>query len=156
LAAPLPTAEGRSFKDLAFVDAAGEAVTLAALSGKTLLVNFWATWCVPCREEMPALDAVSQKYGGADFEVVTINLDIGADGPEKAKRFLDEEGLEHLPLYADPSFAAFERLKAAGVAIGLPASLLLDGDGCEIAVLQGPAEWDSEDGHKVIEVLVGL
>lgn len=156
LAALLPTGEGRGFADLEFVDAAGEPMTLAAHAGQSLLVNFWATWCVPCREEMPALEALSRDYGSDAFAVVTINLDLGDSGIGKAEAFLNDEGLTHLPLYADPTFAAFDRLKSQGVALGLPASLLLDGEGCEIAVLQGPAEWDSADGRTVIEALIAL
>jgi thiol-disulfide isomerase/thioredoxin len=156
LAALVPTAEGRGFADLGFEGEDGSPMTLGDLSGKSLLVNFWATWCVPCRKEMPALDALSSAYGGDDFEVVTINLDTGSDALDKARSFLEDEGLTHLPLYADSSFAAFNRLKSEGVAIGLPASLLLDEKGCEIAILQGPAEWDSEDGRNVVEALIGL
>lgn len=154
LAALTPTAEGRGYADMAFVDETGRPMTLADFVGKPLLVNFWATWCVPCREEMPALDALAARYDTEEFQVVTINLDLGADGVIKAQKFLDEEGLENLPLYADSSFEAFERLKTQAVAIGLPASLLLDDEGCEIAVLQGPAEWNSDDAVNVVDALV--
>jgi thiol-disulfide isomerase/thioredoxin len=154
LAALTGTGEGRGYADMAFKDAAGVPTTIADFAGKALLVNFWASWCVPCRAEMPALDALAAKYNSETFEVLPINLDIGEGGLEKAQAFLAEGQFQHLPLYADSSFSAFERLKREAVAIGLPATLLLDGKGCELAVLQGPAEWDTPDGHKVIEALI--
>ena len=156
MAALIPTGTGRGYADLAFVDGEGNAHTLAEYEGKPLLVNFWATWCGPCREEMPALNALSERYADQPFEVVTIDLDLGDAGMDKAKAFLDENGLSALPLLGDPTFAAFERLKASGVALGLPATLLLDGRGCELAVLQGPAEWDGETAISVIEKLIEL
>ena len=154
LAALTGTGEGRGYADMAFKDASGAPKTIADFAGKALLVNFWASWCVPCRAEMPALDALAAKYNSESFEVLPINLDIGEGGLEKAQAFLAEGNFQHLPLYADSSFSAFERLKREAVAIGLPATLLLDAKGCELAVLQGPAEWDTPDGHKVIEALI--
>ena len=156
LAALNGTGEGRGYATMAFKDAAGQDMTIADFKGKALLVNFWASWCVPCREEMPALDAIATQYNSEKFMVLPINLDIGEGGLEKAKAFLDEGQFENLPLYADNTFAAFERLKREAVAIGLPATLLLDPEGCELAVLQGPAEWHSPDGKAVIEALIGL
>lgn len=156
LAALNGTGEGRGYADLAFKDASGAQVTIADFAGKALLVNFWASWCVPCREEMPALDAIATQYNSDRFMVLPINLDIGAGGLEKAQSFLDEGQFQNLPLYADNSFAAFERLKREAVAVGLPATLLLDPEGCELAVLQGPAEWHSDDGRAVVEALIGL
>ena len=154
LAALNGTGEGRGYADMAFKDAAGAPKTIADFAGKALLVNFWASWCVPCRAEMPALDALAARYNSEGFEVLPINLDIGEGGLEKAQAFLADGGFQHLPLYADSTFSAFERLKREAVAIGLPATLLLDAKGCELAVLQGPAEWDTPDGHKVIEALI--
>ncbi|SFZ85731.1 Thiol-disulfide isomerase or thioredoxin [Devosia enhydra] len=153
LAALQATGFGRGFADLAFTDAEGKPVSIADFAGKGLLVNFWASWCVPCREEMPALEALAARHNGADFMVLPINLDIGADGGEKARAFLEEGNWPNLPLYADATFRAFDRLKTEGVAIGLPATLLLDTEGCELAVLQGPAHWDSPDGDRVVEAL---
>ena len=156
LAALNGTGTGRGYSTMKFTDAAGKAVTLADFAGKTLLVNFWASWCVPCREEMPALDALATKYNSDAFMVLPINLDIGENGLGKAQAFLDENKFVNLPLYADNTFAAFDRLKTQAVAVGLPATLILDGDGCELAVLQGPAEWQTPDGHKVVEALLAL
>ena len=156
LAALNGTGEGRGYADMAFKSADGTEMTLADFGGKALLVNFWASWCVPCREEMPALDAIATEYNSDKFQVVPINLDIGAGGLEKAQGFLDEGQFQNLPLYADNTFAAFDRLKREAVAVGLPATLLLDPEGCELAVLQGPAEWHSQDGKAVVEALIGL
>jgi len=156
LAALNPTGDGRGYATLAFKDEAGKAMDVADFKGKGLLVNFWASWCVPCREEMPALDELAGKYNSDDFMVLPINLDIGEDGLGKARKFLDDNKFAHLPLYADNSFAAFERLKQEAVTVGLPASLILDAKGCELAVLQGPAHWNTPDGYAVIEALVKL
>lgn len=156
LAALNGTGEGRGYASMAFKDAAGTPMSIADFKGKALLVNFWASWCVPCREEMPALDALATKYNSDDFMVLPINLDIGEGGNAKAQTFLNEGKFANLPLYADNTFAAFERLKQEAVAIGLPATLLLDESGCELAVLQGPAEWNTPDGEAVIEALLAL
>ncbi len=156
LAALAGTGQGRGYSTLGFTDETGQPRTIADFRGRALLVNFWASWCVPCRAEMPALDAIAAKYNSDSFIVLPINLDIGAGGQEKAQAFLLEGGFQHLPLYADASFAAFERLKREAVAIGLPATLLLDENGCELAVLQGPAEWHTPDGERVVEALIGL
>ena len=156
LAALNGTGEGRGYSTMAFKDAAGKDMTIADFRGKKLLVNFWASWCVPCREEMPDLDALATKYNSDAFMVLPINLDIGAGGLEKAQAFLDENSFANLPLYADNTFAAFERLKQQAVAVGLPATLVLDENGCELGVLQGPAEWKTDDGRAVIEALLSL
>ncbi|WP_375452440.1 TlpA disulfide reductase family protein [uncultured Devosia sp.] len=156
LAALNGTGEGRGYARLAFKDAAGADIDIADFKGRALLVNFWASWCIPCREEMPALDALAAKYNSDAFMVLPINLDIGEGGLDKAKAFLADNGFANLPLYADNSFVAFERLKQQAVAVGLPATLILDQNGCELAVLQGPAHWDTPDGHAVVDALLAL
>ena len=156
LAALNGTGEGRGYASLAFKDAAGKDMTIADFQGKALLVNFWASWCVPCREEMPALDALAAKYNSDAFMILPINLDIGEGGRDKAKAFLDENGFANLPLYADNSFTAFDRLKQQAVAVGLPATLVLDENGCELGVLQGPAHWNTPDGEAVVQELIAL
>ena len=154
LAALTGTGKGRGYADMGFNDEAGNKLSIRDFAGKKLLVNFWASWCLPCREEMPALDAIATKYNSDGFMVLPVNLDIGEGGLEKARAFLAEGAFENLPLYADSSFQAFERLKREAVAIGLPATLLLDENGCELGVLQGPAEWNTADGERVIETLL--
>ena len=128
---------------LTFQNAKGETVRLDSFKGKTVLLNLWATWCVPCRKEMPALDAAQAKLGSKDFEVVTVNIDTR--NLEKPKAFLDEIKVSHLTYYADPSAKVFQDLKAAGRAFGMPTTLVIDAAGCELASLAGPAEWASED-----------
>lgn len=129
--------------DLAFDDAQGAKKSLADFRGKTVLLNLWATWCVPCRKEMPALNALQKKLGGPDFEVVAVNIDT-RDG-DKPKAFLADAKLDALDYFTDRSARAFQDLKSVGRAVGMPTSVLLDGQGCEIATIAGPAEWDSAD-----------
>lgn len=128
---------------LSFRDAGGRERTLADWSGRVVLLNLWATWCVPCRQEMPALDELQAKLGGPGFEVVAVNIDTR--DPQKPKTWLQEAGISRLAYYADASAKIFQDLKAAGRAFGMPTTLLIDGNGCEIATLAGPAEWASED-----------
>ena len=139
--------------DLGFQDAAGKPLTLADWRGRTVLLNLWATWCVPCRTEMPALDSLQQRLGGPAFEVVTINIDIR--DPDKPKAWLKEVGITKLTYYADPAAKTFQDLKAVGRAFGMPTTLLIDPTGCEIGTIAGPAEWASDDAVKLIEAALG-
>ena len=134
--------------DLAFEDADGKPKKLSDFRGKTLLVNLWATWCVPCRKEMPALDELQGKLAGPNFEVVAINIDTR--DPEKPKNFLKDASLTRLGYFNDQKAKNFQDLKAIGRALGMPTSVLVDGQGCEIATIAGPAEWNSEDAIKLI------
>src|SRR3954452_1438905 len=135
--------------DLAFEDAEGKPRKLSEWRGKTVLVNLWATWCVPCRKEMPALDSLQTKLGGKDFEVVAVNIDTR--DPEKPRNFLKEANLTQLSYFADSKAKVFQDLKSIGKALGMPTSVLVDGKGCEIANLAGPAEWASDDAIKLIK-----
>ena len=134
--------------DLAFEDADGKPRKLSDWRGKTVLVNLWATWCVPCRREMPALESLQQKLAGPDFEVVAINIDTR--DPEKPKSFLKEANLTRLGFFNDQKAKSFQELKAIGRALGMPTSVLVDPEGCEIATIAGPAEWASDDAVKLI------
>ena len=138
--------------DLAFEDADGKPRKLSDWRGRTVLVNLWATWCVPCRREMPALDSLQTKLGGPNFEVVAVNIDTR--DPEKPKNFLKDAHLTRLDFFSDPKAKVFQELKAVGRALGMPTSVLVDGQGCEIATIAGPAEWDSEDAIKLITAAV--
>jgi thiol-disulfide isomerase/thioredoxin len=149
VAAFRPATEPDPLDALAFRAPDGAETTLAAFAGKTTLVNLWATWCVPCRQEMPALDRLETALGGDGFEVVAINIDTG--GAAKARAFLDEIGVSDLAFYSDPENAVFRSLRGRGLAFGLPTTLLVDGKGCRIGVVEGPAEWDSEDARALIE-----
>jgi thiol-disulfide isomerase/thioredoxin len=156
LAALNGTGTGRGYSDMTFTDAAGAPKTLKDFAGKALLINFWASWCIPCRAEMPALDKLASAENDEGFMVLPINLDLGDGGLDKARAFLTEGQWANLPLYADKTFEAFKRLQTSAVALGLPSTLLIDRNGCELAVLQGPAEWDSQDGRNVIAALKSL
>ena len=136
-----------------FSGADGRKLTLDDFRGKALVLNLWATWCVPCRSEMPALDRLQAKAGSPDFEVVAVNVDTAR--LDRPKAFLDQIGVKSLTRYADPSGDAFENLRLAGKALGLPTSLLIDKDGCELGVVAGPVDWASDDGLKVVEALKG-
>ena len=138
----------RSLPPLAFKDGDGAAKSLADWRGRTVLLNLWATWCVPCRKEMPALDELQGKLGGADFEVVAVNID--QRDPEKPRAWLKEVGIERLAYYADPAAKVFQDLRQVGKAWGMPTTILVDGAGCEIGTLAGPAEWASDDAIKLI------
>lgn len=129
-----------------FTDAAGKAVDLSTFKGKVVLVNLWATWCVPCRAEMPALDRLQQKLGSADFEVLALAQERDAT---KAQAFLTEIGAKSLKLYLDPSLKSARSFGA----VGLPTTLLLDHQGREIGRLLGEAAWDSEQAVKLIEAV---
>jgi thiol-disulfide isomerase/thioredoxin len=142
---------------LSFNDTDGKTVTLAAFKGRTILLNVWATWCVPCRKEMPALGALqktlgSKNSGGLDFEVVAVNIDTR--NPEKPKAFLRDIKVENLAYFADPNARIFQDLKAAGRAFGMPTTLLIDKNGCELAYLAGPAEWASPDALNFIRAAI--
>ena len=122
--------------DLAFTDATGTPITLGDRRGRTVLLNLWATWCVPCRKEMPTLDALEAELGGPRFEVVAVNIDTR--DPAKPKQFLNEIGVKKLAYYADPTAKIFQDLKAIGRAFGMPTTVLVDGKGCEIGNHRGP------------------
>jgi thiol-disulfide isomerase/thioredoxin len=137
---------------LAFKDAQGRALTLAEWHGHTVLFNLWATWCVPCRREMPELDKLQAELGGPSFQVVAVNIDTR--DPEKPLAFLKQVGVTHLAYYADESAQVFETLKTAGKAFGMPTTLIVDPKGCEIGDMAGPAEWSSDDGVKLVSAII--
>ncbi len=139
--------------NLAFRDAAGAERQLADWHGRTVLLNLWATWCIPCRKEMPALDALQAKLGSPEFEVVAINIDTR--DPDKPLNWLKEVGVTRLSYYADANAKVFQDLKLIGRAFGMPTTLLVDPAGCEIGTLAGPAEWASEDAIKLVSAALG-
>jgi thiol-disulfide isomerase/thioredoxin len=139
--------------ELAFLSPDGAPTTLAALAGRTVLLNLWATWCVPCREEMPALDRLQTAMGGDEFTVAAVNIDL--NDPERARAFLDQIGVTALAFYSDPTARLFTDLKRRGLAFGLPATILVDGQGCRIGAVQGPAVWDSDDAKALVKAALG-
>jgi len=128
--------------DLKFA-ADGRTVTLADFAGKTVLLNLWATWCVPCRAEMPALDRLQ----GA------LNVDVR--DPARARRFLADIGVHRLTFYADPTLQILDRLRSRGLALGLPTTVLVDGKGCRVGVMEGPAAWDSDQAKALVGAAIG-
>lgn len=139
---------GLDLSDLAFQRPDGGAATLADWKGRVVLLNLWATWCAPCKHEMPTLDRLQGALGGADFEVVAVDLDTR--DPDKARRFLAEVGAKRLAFYADPSLGVFNTLKKRERSYGLPTTVLVGRDGCEIGTMNGPANWDSPEALAVI------
>ena len=145
--------EPKRLPALAFTGPDGTAKTLAEYRGRTVLLNLWATWCAPCRQEMPALDKLQATLGGADFEVVAVNIDTR--NVDKPKAWLKEAGVERLAYYADPEAKVFQDLRRVGKAVGMPTTLLVDQEGCELALINGPAEWASADAFAFIRAALG-
>jgi thiol-disulfide isomerase/thioredoxin len=129
----------RDVAEISFEHGEGTSLTLADFEGKLILLNIWATWCGPCREEMPTLDALQAGLGGKDFEVVALSID--RKGSEVVNDFYQEIGIEHLAAYVDPTGMASANLGA----VGIPTTLLLDRQGREIGRLVGEAEWDTPE-----------
>ena len=127
-----------------FNDAAGKSIDLSAFRGRVVLVNLWATWCPPCRAEMPALDRLQAALGSPDFQVVAVSQDIDK---AKAQAFLQHVGATHLGFYIDESMLSGRTWGG----IGLPTTLLVDRDGSEVGRIIGPAEWDSPEAKALIE-----
>lgn len=138
----------RSVPDVAFNGADGTPMTLGAFAGKYVLVNFWAHWCTPCREEMPHLSDLQAEMGGEAFEVVTIA--VGGNRAGTMESFLEEVGARNLPLHADP---AGDLSGAMGV-LALPVSVLINPDGQEIARFQGAADWASPEALELVRYLI--
>jgi thiol-disulfide isomerase/thioredoxin len=153
IAAVLVSEKQQSLPNLGFQSPDGKPMTLSDLRGRMVLLNLWATWCAPCRKEMPALDKLQAELGGADFEVVAINID--QRNLERPKSFLQEVNVTKLAYYADPSARIFQQLRAVDRAVGMPTTLLIDKDGCELAYLAGPAEWASDEAKAFIRAALG-
>jgi thiol-disulfide isomerase/thioredoxin len=138
------TRSPRPVPDLQFQDGRGNPLALSDFRGRAVLLNVWATWCTPCREEMPTLDRLQQKLGGPAFEVLALSIDNG--GVAAVRRFFEEVGVRSLSVYVDPSMRATEKLRIVGV----PTTLLIDREGRELWRKTGPAQWDSPE---VVQVL---
>jgi thiol-disulfide isomerase/thioredoxin len=131
-----------------FEDAPGHSRSLADFKGRVVLLNIWATWCVPCRKEMPALDRLQESSGGPDFEVVPLSIDRG--GLEVVRKFYEEVGIRHLAMYVDVSGQAYRRLSV----VGLPTTFLIDRSGLEVGLIIGPAEWDSPEIAEFLKPII--
>ncbi|MEM7439990.1 MAG: TlpA disulfide reductase family protein [Pseudomonadota bacterium] len=135
--------------DKPFLDDTGQDMTLGAYKGKVVLLNFWATWCAPCRHEMPSLNALQKELGGDTFKVVTIAT--GRNPPPAIARFFEEENIDNLPKHRDP-----KQVLARGMAVfGLPMTVVLNEDGMEIARLRGDAEWFAPEAVDLLRAVIG-
>lgn len=131
--------------EIAFTDAKGEARTLKDWQGRVVLLNLWATWCAPCRKEMPGLARLQKELGSAKFEVVALAVDRA--GAQAAAKFLGSIEAKELALYVDATARSGTTLRA----VGMPTTLLIDGQGREIGRLTGPAEWDSAEAKRLVQ-----
>lgn len=135
----------RALPESAFESFEGAPLALSDYRGKWILVNFWATWCAPCRKEMPALAQLQKDRSGADFEVITIATSRSA--PAGMVRFFENNGIENLPLHRDPK----GRMARSLAVLGLPVTLLISPDGKEVARMQGDADWSGEEAHALLD-----
>ncbi len=159
---PLATGEVAAFEvaerpaaapPLAFKAPDGRALTLADFRGRTVLLNLWATWFKPCKREMPALDRLQAEFGGPTFEVAAINIDTR--NLDRPKAWLASENIRALAPYADNQATIFQALRGAGLAEGLPTTILVGPDGCRLGRLSGWAEWASPDGVALVRAALG-
>jgi thiol-disulfide isomerase/thioredoxin len=134
--------------DITFEDGDGKPHNLSEWKGKVVLLNIWATWCAPCRLEMPSLARLQAKLGSEDFVVVAVSQDRG--GPAAPRSFLATAGLTQLGLFVDPSGKLTQTIKAPG----MPLTVLIDREGRQVARLAGPAEWDSREAEAVIRAMI--
>jgi len=139
---------------ISFKDGDGKAKTLADWQGRTVLLNLWATWCPPCREEMPWLEELEVTRGSEKFQVVPVSIDQG--DKSKPLDFLNSIDIKAMPFMHDETMNAFHNLRKKGVALGMPTTLLVDTNGCALGVLNGPAHWASDDAKALIDAAVGL
>ncbi|MCF6322156.1 MAG: TlpA family protein disulfide reductase [Rhizobiaceae bacterium] len=129
--------------NISFTDGEGKTLTIADWNGRTVLLNIWATWCPPCRFEMPSLEDLEVQLGGEDFEVVAVSIDLKST--DKPRAFYKEIDLNDLKFYWDGTAKIFGELKKLNLAFGMPTTVLIDKNGMALGVVNGPAEWNSED-----------
>jgi thiol-disulfide isomerase/thioredoxin len=145
--------QARPAPEIRFKGPDGAETGLAALKGRLLLVNLWATWCAPCKAEMPALDSLQAQLGGPDFAVVAINVDTR--NLDKPPEWLRQAGIHALPFYADPGGRVLPAVQRDTQSPGLPTTMLIDAQGCTLGVMKGPAAWASPDGLALIRAALG-
>jgi thiol-disulfide isomerase/thioredoxin len=146
-------ARPRPEPEIRFKGPDGAETSLSDLRGKVLLVNLWATWCAPCKAEMPALDRLQGAMGGPDFGVVAINVDTR--NLDKPAEWLKQAGIQHLPFYADPAGRVLPIFQRDAESAGLPTTMLVDRAGCTVGVMKGAADWASPDGQALIRAALG-
>jgi thiol-disulfide isomerase/thioredoxin len=147
--APITTEPPKPIPELRFQDLAGNETGLDAFRGEVVVLNLWATWCAPCREEMPSLDRLQAMFAGQPVRVVALSVDRA--GPDRVKAFLDEAGVVNLAVYRDPTVKAARTLKVPG----LPATILVDREGREVGRVLGIARWDGEAAVNAVRSLLG-
>lgn len=140
----------REISDKTFEHEDGGEATLADFKGKIVLLNFWATWCGPCREEMPMLSELQTELGGDQFEVLT--LASGHNPPPAMKKFFEKIQVDNLPLHRDPK----QNVARDMAVFGLPNTVILNAEGMEIARLQGEADWSSDSAISILRALIEL
>lgn len=150
LAAFLIHPETKPLPDVAFADGEGKPLKLSDWKGRVVLINLWATWCAPCRKEMPDLAKLQRELGSDQFEVVAISVD--RKGAEASSSFLKETGADALRLYVEPSTNIVGELQSAG----LPATILVDRQGRELGRLLGPALWAAPEAVALIQAALAL
>ncbi|OAN78882.1 thioredoxin [Jannaschia sp. EhC01] len=133
---------------LPYVQADETEGTLSDYAEQYVLLNFWATWCAPCREEMPSLQRLQDQMGGDTFQVVT--LATGRNPPQAIRRFFEEEGVTSLPQHRDIN----QQIAREMGIFGLPITLVLDPEGQEIARLRGDAHWDSPEAIAMLQAIM--
>jgi len=141
-------ADPRPVPEAELVDAEDGIHHLSDWQGKWVLLNFWATWCAPCRHEMPALDRLEAELGGDGFAVLPVAT--GRNPLPSITRFYDETDLAHLPILRDPT----QTLSRGMAVLGLPVTVVLDPEGREVARLTGDAEWDSDSAKAILRALM--
>ena len=146
--APIETAAPQPLPPLAFETLDGQPASLADFAGKVVVLNLWATWCAPCREEMSSLDRLQARF--ADRDLVVLALSVDRAGPERVQKFLDEVGVTHLHVYRDPKAAATRAVRVQG----LPATILVDRKGQEVGRVLGIAQWDGPAAVAAVDKLL--
>jgi thiol-disulfide isomerase/thioredoxin len=155
LAAFRVTTDSALMRDVRFQSADGEPLSIADFAGKTVLLNIWATWCPPCREEMPALDQLATTMADQPFAVVPVSLDT-TNTPEGPRQFYADYGINSLDLYVDPTARMTDDVNGVlGITIGFPTTVLIDGNGCTLGVIQGPADWSGPDAQVLMAAAIG-
>lgn len=150
--AAFQTVEPVDLTALPFDGSGEDARTIEALKGRVVLLNLWATWCAPCRAEMPMLANLHEAMAGDTFAVIAVSIDD--KDRNRPEDFLAETNAEALDYHREPDLVLFNSLRGAGLAMGMPTTLLLGPDGCAAGVLHGAAEWDTPEAVRLVEAAI--
>ena len=141
--------EAKVIQDFEFIDDDGKAHNLIDFKGKVLLLNFWATWCKPCVDEMPALSQLTSKIKNPNIVIMPISLDF--KGASEVKDFYDDYKIDNLPIYLDNKNQGFNILQIKA----LPTTLIIDKNGNEVARILGQINWNSDNVIDYLNNLAG-